>query len=170
MWCLENSSLEWDKAEQLQKALKFSLSDITVRQEGSQSSTAHLPAPQLGNKLMDCGLKGQTDWEEWMCVSQTCALYRVWSGRVHSSAAGGVAHCHQTGENGISLKFRPCQLKRQRKTQQERLLNMVTLKYTNIQTWSKKKEIPPMVLSTTSLTKSSIPGHLSVLLLLTKIS
>lgn len=115
MWCLENSSLEWDKAEQLQKALKFSLSDITVRQEGSQSSTAHLPALQLGNKLMDCGLKGQTDWEEWMCVSQTWALCRVWSGRVHSSAAGGVAHCHQTGENGISLKFRPCQLKRRRK-------------------------------------------------------
>ncbi len=79
----------------------------------------------------------ETNWriadrrEKWMCVLlQTWALYRVWSGRVHSSAAAGVALCHQTGENGISLKFRPCRLKGGRKTLQERLLNMVTLKHT----------------------------------------
>lgn len=40
-----------------------------MRREGSQSSTTHLPAPQLGNKLMDCGPKGETQTEKNGCVS-----------------------------------------------------------------------------------------------------
>lgn len=161
MWCLEHSSLEWDKAEQFQKARKFSLSDITVRQEGSRSSTAHLPAPQLGNKLTDCGPKGEMD----VCPAPDLSSLQSlkWKSPFISSCRGGTLPSNWRKwyfPQIQAMSVKKMEENTAGKTAQHGYIEThtnTTQTHTHTETRFKKKEIPswtlPMVLSTTSLTK-----------------
>lgn len=83
--CLEHS----DRAKQLQKALKFSLSDFQVRTDPRAAQCIYL----------------LHRWER----------NRDWCGRVHLCAAVGVADCHHIGEM-VFPKTWPCQIKKEENT------------------------------------------------------